>query len=82
MVVQVCARTGLNVKFAVDCLTGNGWDLEKAVNNFNEVKVCLCSASLMFRALALASCIVFLVLVLRCNHDAAGAAYGLERVLI
>ncbi|KAF9266467.1 NTF2-like protein [Marasmius fiardii PR-910] len=39
LVVQVCARTGLNVKFAVDCLTGNSWDLEKAVNNFNEVKV-------------------------------------------
>ncbi|KAL0577983.1 nuclear mRNA export, poly(A)+RNA binding protein [Marasmius crinis-equi] len=38
LVVQVCARTGLNVKFAVDCLTGNAWDLEKAVNNFNEVK--------------------------------------------
>ncbi|KAG7089928.1 hypothetical protein E1B28_011560 [Marasmius oreades] len=41
LVVQVCARTGLNVKFAVDCLTGNSWDLEKAVNNFNEVKACI-----------------------------------------
>jgi len=38
LVLQICARTGLNVKFAVDCLTGNGWDLEKAVANFNEVK--------------------------------------------
>ncbi|KAK7461961.1 nuclear mRNA export, poly(A)+RNA binding protein, variant 2 [Stygiomarasmius scandens] len=38
MVVQICARTGLNVKYAVDCLTGNGWDIEKAVGNFNEVK--------------------------------------------
>ncbi|KAK7044087.1 nuclear mRNA export, poly(A)+RNA binding protein [Paramarasmius palmivorus] len=38
LVVQVCARTGLNVQFSVECLTGNGWDLEKAVANFNEVK--------------------------------------------
>jgi nuclear RNA export factor len=40
MVVQICGLTRLNVKFALDCLTGNGWDLEKAVANFNEVKVC------------------------------------------
>ncbi|THV01015.1 NTF2-like protein, partial [Dendrothele bispora CBS 962.96] len=39
MVVQICARTGLNIKYAVECLTGNGWDVEKAVANFNEVKV-------------------------------------------
>jgi TAP C-terminal domain len=27
------------VKFSVDCLTGNGWDLERAVANFEQVKV-------------------------------------------
>ena len=31
LVVTVCGRTGLNVKFAVDCLTQNEWDVEKAV---------------------------------------------------
>ena len=39
LVLQTIARTGLNVKFSVDCLTGNGWDLERAVTNFNQVKV-------------------------------------------
>ncbi|KAF8220952.1 NTF2-like protein [Tricholoma matsutake] len=39
LVLQICARTSLNVKFAVDCLTGNGWDLDRAIANFNEVKV-------------------------------------------
>jgi hypothetical protein len=39
LVLQICSRTGLNVKFAMDCLTGNGWDLDRAVGNFNEVKV-------------------------------------------
>lgn len=39
LVLQTIARTGLNVKFSVDCLTGNGWDLERAVANFNQVKV-------------------------------------------
>ncbi|PPR05969.1 hypothetical protein CVT24_004633 [Panaeolus cyanescens] len=38
LVMQVCAQTNLNVKFAVDCLTGNGWDLAKAIANFNDVK--------------------------------------------
>jgi len=37
-VVQICERTGLNVKYAVDCLQGNGWDLDRAVANFEEVK--------------------------------------------
>lgn len=27
------------MKFSVDCLEGNGWDLEKAVANFDAVKV-------------------------------------------
>lgn len=39
LVVQICQRTGLNVKFAVDCLTGNAWDLERALANFEQVKV-------------------------------------------
>ncbi|KAF9007555.1 hypothetical protein BDQ17DRAFT_1422910 [Cyathus striatus] len=41
LVLQVIPRTGLNVKFSVDCLTGNGWDLERAIANFNEVKTTL-----------------------------------------
>jgi len=43
LVVQVCARTRLNAKFAVDCLTGNDWDLERAIANFNQVKASLSS---------------------------------------
>ncbi|KZT19800.1 NTF2-like protein [Neolentinus lepideus HHB14362 ss-1] len=38
LVLQICQRTGLNVKFAVDCLQGNGWDFDRAVKNFEEVK--------------------------------------------
>ncbi|KAJ8481246.1 hypothetical protein ONZ45_g15371 [Pleurotus djamor] len=38
LVLDICQRTSLNVKFAVDCLTGNQWDVERAVANFNEVK--------------------------------------------
>lgn len=33
-------RTNLNVKFAVDCLQGNDWNIERAIENFNQVKVC------------------------------------------
>jgi hypothetical protein len=39
LVAQVCERTGLNVQYAVDCLGGNGWDLGRAVANFEQVKV-------------------------------------------
>lgn len=39
MVLHICARTRLNVQFAVDCLTNNGWDVEKAFLNFEQVKV-------------------------------------------
>lgn len=39
LVLAICQRTGLNVKFSVDCLEGNGWDLEKAAANFDAVKV-------------------------------------------
>ncbi|CCL98168.1 uncharacterized protein FIBRA_00162 [Fibroporia radiculosa] len=38
LVVQICQRTGLNVKFALDCLQGNAWDVERAVANFEQVK--------------------------------------------
>ncbi|KAH8100008.1 hypothetical protein BXZ70DRAFT_939960 [Cristinia sonorae] len=38
LVLQVCQRTGLNVRFSVDCLGNNGWDLERAVANFEQVK--------------------------------------------
>ncbi|OCH95422.1 NTF2-like protein [Obba rivulosa] len=38
LVMQICQRTGLNVAFAVQCLEGNGWDLERAVANFEQVK--------------------------------------------
>ncbi|KAL0948624.1 hypothetical protein HGRIS_010432 [Hohenbuehelia grisea] len=41
LVLQICQRTGLNVKWAVDCLTGNEWDVERAVANFNQVKATL-----------------------------------------
>ncbi|KAJ7690139.1 hypothetical protein B0H17DRAFT_1065625 [Mycena rosella] len=40
-VIQVCGQTGLTVKYALDCLMGNGWDLERAVANFNQVKATL-----------------------------------------
>lgn len=36
---RLCQQTGLNVKFAVDCLQQNGWDHERAVANFEQVKV-------------------------------------------
>lgn len=38
-VVRLCQQTGLNVNFAVDCLQQNGWDHERAVANFDQVKV-------------------------------------------
>ncbi|KAF7773548.1 hypothetical protein Agabi119p4_5715 [Agaricus bisporus var. burnettii] len=38
LVLQTCARTRLNVNFALDCLHGNAWDLERAITNFEQVK--------------------------------------------
>ena len=38
-VARLCRQTGLNVKYAVDCLQQNGWDHERAVANFEQVKV-------------------------------------------
>ncbi|KAF9790387.1 hypothetical protein BJ322DRAFT_1036097 [Thelephora terrestris] len=37
-VARLCQQTGLNVKFAVDCLQQNGWDHERAIANFAQVK--------------------------------------------
>lgn len=39
MVLHISVRTGLNVQYSVDCLTNNGWDVEKAFANFEQVKV-------------------------------------------
>ncbi|KAF8150881.1 hypothetical protein B0H34DRAFT_155075 [Crassisporium funariophilum] len=41
LVIEVCSRTGLNAKFAFECLTGNEWNLEGAIANFNKVKTSL-----------------------------------------
>ena len=38
-VARLCQQTGLNVKFAVDCLQQNSWNHERAVANFDQVKV-------------------------------------------
>lgn len=38
LVLQVCQRTGLNVRFAIECLEGNAWDIERALVNFEQVK--------------------------------------------
>ncbi|KAH8995036.1 NTF2-like protein [Lactarius akahatsu] len=38
LVTQVCKLTRLNVRFAVDCLQNNGWDVDRAVANFEQVK--------------------------------------------
>ena len=47
MVLAVCQRTGLNVKFSVDCLESNGWDIERAILNFEQVKVSISLSSLI-----------------------------------
>jgi nuclear RNA export factor len=39
LIVQICQRTGLNAQFAVDCLQNNAWDLDRAIANFEQVKV-------------------------------------------
>jgi nuclear RNA export factor len=39
LVLQICVRTGLNAKFSVECLSENAWDLERAIANFDQVKV-------------------------------------------
>lgn len=41
LIAQIGQRTGLNVKYAVDCLQNNGWDMDRAVANFEQVKAVL-----------------------------------------
>ena len=36
---DVVVRTRLNLQFAEDCLKNNGWDVERALANFDQVKV-------------------------------------------
>ncbi|KAJ8589738.1 NTF2-like protein [Rhizopogon salebrosus TDB-379] len=38
LIMQICERTGLNAKFAVDCLQNNAWNMERAIANFEQVK--------------------------------------------
>ncbi|KIJ52465.1 hypothetical protein M422DRAFT_43325 [Sphaerobolus stellatus SS14] len=38
-VLELAARTGLNVSFAIQCLQGNSWDPSKALANFEQVRV-------------------------------------------
>ncbi|KAG6816643.1 hypothetical protein H0H87_004389 [Tephrocybe sp. NHM501043] len=39
LVMQISQQTKLNVRFAIECLAGNGWDLDRAIANFEQVKV-------------------------------------------
>lgn len=41
LVFKIQQRTHLNVKYSLDCLTSNQWDLERAVMNFEQVKATL-----------------------------------------
>ncbi|KAF9514955.1 hypothetical protein BS47DRAFT_1484802 [Hydnum rufescens UP504] len=38
LVMQISARTGLNISFSAQCLEGNGWDMQRAIANFEAVK--------------------------------------------
>ena len=38
LVLEAMARTNLNVQFAMDCLQGNEWDMDRALANFHQVK--------------------------------------------
>jgi len=38
LIDQVRQRTGMNAQYASMCLAQNGWDLETAVRNFEEIK--------------------------------------------
>ena len=39
LVIQLMSRTNLNANFAVECLQNNGWDPDRALANFEQVKV-------------------------------------------
>ncbi|KAK7032789.1 hypothetical protein R3P38DRAFT_2700120 [Favolaschia claudopus] len=49
IVLNVCAQTGLNVQFALDCLNSNAWDVGNAVANFNRVKSSLAPEAFLLR---------------------------------
>lgn len=38
LISQISARTGMNAQYAGMCLVQNGWDLEAAIKNFDEIK--------------------------------------------
>lgn len=38
LVEQVKQRTGMNAQYASMCLVQNGWDLDTALRNFEEIK--------------------------------------------
>lgn len=38
LILRVCGRTRLNANYAVDCLTNNAWDFDRAIANFEGVK--------------------------------------------
>jgi nuclear RNA export factor len=42
MIAQVRGKTGMNEGFAVLCLSQNGWELERALKNFEEIRVSGC----------------------------------------
>ncbi|KAF8588268.1 NTF2-like protein [Ramaria rubella] len=37
-VIELSARTGLNAEYSIQCLQGNGWDPQKALANFEQVR--------------------------------------------
>jgi len=47
LVMQICQRTRLNIRFAMECLESNGWDLERAIANFEQVKGTLAQDAFM-----------------------------------
>jgi nuclear RNA export factor len=40
LVLQLSARTNLTYAYAAQCLSENNWDVERAVANFEQIKVC------------------------------------------
>lgn len=39
LLIQLAQQTGLTIRYAGQCLEGNGWDIQRAVANFAQVKV-------------------------------------------
>jgi len=38
LLIQLAQQTGLTIQYAGQCLEGNGWDMQRAVANFAQVK--------------------------------------------